>query len=264
MAFRDDSVAAHARADSLERELARAREELGQLRALEPVAAPARMSGAARAAIAWLASALALFGAAFFSGFVVSGRAAEIVGIGLGAGGALVLCLAVALTAIAHLVVVVPPNQLAVLSGRRHQEPDGSVVGFRILRGGRAIRMPVIESLHFMDLTNLPLVFEVRNCQARTGALVLKVVANVKVASEMPLVLNAVERFLSRSRADIAEVASQTLEGTLRGVVASFTVEEVRSDRVRVAAAVLEEAEADMSKLGLVVDTLTIQDVGAA
>jgi flotillin len=72
---------------------------------------------------------------------------------------------------------------------------------------------------------------------------------------------NAVERFLGRSREEIYHIAKETLEGNLRGVLASLTPEEVNEDKVRFAQTLLEEAEHDMSRMGLVLDTLKIQNV---
>jgi flotillin len=86
-------------------------------------------------------------------------------------------------------------------------------------------------------------------------------VANVKLPGEDPLLSNAVERFLGRTREEIYYIAKETLEGNLRGVLASLTPEEVNEDKQAFAAKLLDEAEHDMSRMGLVLDTLKIQNV---
>jgi flotillin len=86
-------------------------------------------------------------------------------------------------------------------------------------------------------------------------------VANFKVAGEEPLVNNAVERFLGRSRQDIMRIARETLEGNLRGVLSQLTPEQVNEDKVRFAQTLIEEAEHDMGRMGLALDTLKIQNV---
>src|SRR5262249_27584 len=72
---------------------------------------------------------------------------------------------------------------------------------------------------------------------------------------------NAVERFLDRSPDQIAAIAKETLEGNVRGVLAQLTPEQVNADKTAFANKLLEEAEHDMQRIGLVLDTLKIQNV---
>jgi flotillin len=86
-------------------------------------------------------------------------------------------------------------------------------------------------------------------------------VANVKIAGHSPAIDNALERFLGMSREEIIKIAKDTLEGNLRGVLSQMTPEEVNNDKITFAEKLLEEAEHDLTKLGLVLDTLKIQNV---
>ena len=86
-------------------------------------------------------------------------------------------------------------------------------------------------------------------------------VANIKVAGEEPTIHNAIERLLGKSRKEIEKLAQETLEGNLRGVLASLTPEQVNEDKIAFAKNLLEEAEDDLEKLGLVLDTLQIQNI---
>jgi len=259
--FRDDHLATRARADALEQELAQARDELAAERASGATVAAARPT---RVPAVLAGGSLVLFALAYVSAYMVSGYEAEVVGVTLAVAGAVVACLAVSVLLIAQLLVVVPPNQVAILSGRSHRAPDGSVLGFRIVRGGRVLRMPIIEALHFMDLSNMPIELELGDCHSKSGRLAIRAIANTKIAGDMPHVVHAIERFLGRDRADVALVARQTLEGALRGVVAAISLEEARDDPTRLASMVAAEAESDLQKLGLVLDTLTITRVDAS
>ncbi|NEP76169.1 flotillin family protein, partial [Okeania sp. SIO2G5] len=69
------------------------------------------------------------------------------------------------------------------------------------------------------------------------------------------------ERLLGKSRKEIEAIAKETLEGNLRGVLASLTPEQVNEDKIAFAKSLLEEAEDDLEKLGLVLDTLKIQNI---
>jgi flotillin len=86
-------------------------------------------------------------------------------------------------------------------------------------------------------------------------------VANIKLPGEEPLLHNAVERFLGQPRQHIMKIAKETLEGNLRGVLAQLTPEEVNQDKTRFAHTLLEEAEHDLNRMGLVLDTLKIQNI---
>src|SRR5688500_5697845 len=71
----------------------------------------------------------------------------------------------------------------------------------------------------------------------------------------------ATDRFLGKTRSEIMRIANETLEGNLRGVLAQLTPEEVNQDKARFAHILLEEAEHDLHRMGLVLDTLKIQNI---
>jgi flotillin len=86
-------------------------------------------------------------------------------------------------------------------------------------------------------------------------------VANVKISSKSAQLANAVERFLGMTREQIMAIARETLEGNLRGVLSTLTPEEVNQDREKFAGELLHEADHDLGRLGLELDTLKIQHV---
>ncbi len=168
----------------------------------------------------------------------------------------------VIMVSISRLLLICHPNEIVILSGRKRRLPDGSTVGYRIIRGGRAIRVPLIEKAARMSLETLPLDLSVYNAYSK-GGIPLKVdaIANIKIDSNEPVLGNAVERFLGKKREEIHEIAKDTLEGNLRGVVATLTPEEVNEDRLKFASSLIEEADSDLAALGLQLDTLKIQNV---
>ena len=168
----------------------------------------------------------------------------------------------IALRFVAGLLIIAQPNEAVVISGRRRRLPDGSVVGYRVVRGGRVLRIPFIERVDRLDLTNIALEIGLKGLYARGGAVVaVKVAANVKISGREPELCNAVERFLGRGRGEVALVARETVEGAIRGIVARLTPDELREDPERVAHEILMEVGDDMSKLGLVLDTLKIVEL---
>ncbi len=161
-----------------------------------------------------------------------------------------------------RLLYVAEPNEALIFVGSRRALPDGRVAGYRMIRGGRGIRKPMLETVHRLDLTMFTIEVAVHGAFSR-GGIPLSVlgVANVKVASEEPLIDNAVERFLGKPRQELMRIAKETLEGNLRGVLAQLTPEEVNEDKVRFAQTLIEEAEHDMNRMGLSLQTLKVQNV---
>lgn len=161
-----------------------------------------------------------------------------------------------------RFMVVGKPNEVLVLSGRDHKLPDGTVVGYRVVHGGRTIRWPIIEQIQRVDLRLMPIQINIRGAYSEGGIpLDVHAIANVKVSSRPGIVRNAIERFLGRDRKEILRVAQETLEGNLRGVLATLTPEEVNENRLKFATELAKEAEPDLEKLGLEIETLKIQNV---
>jgi len=175
---------------------------------------------------------------------------------------AAVVLIWIVLAVVNHLLTICGPNEILVISGRRHALPDGSTVGYKVLHGGRGLRIPILEEINRMDTRLIPVTVEVKNAYSRGGIpLVVHAVANVKIATDPRLVRNAIERLLSVPTSQIAMVAQQTLEGVLREVVAELTPEEVNEDRLKFAATLMRNAKDDFDKLGLELDVLKIQSV---
>lgn len=160
-----------------------------------------------------------------------------------------------------NLLYICGPNEVLIFSGAQ-RKVEGVSVGYRVIKGGSSIRRPLIESVDKLDLTNMIIEVSVTNAYSKGGIpLTVQGVANVKVAGHEPVLNNAIERFLSWDRNAIMQVAKDTLEGNLRGVLSQLTPEQVNEDKIMFAEKLLEEAENDLTKLGLVLDTLKVQNV---
>ncbi|HKA86933.1 MAG TPA: SPFH domain-containing protein [Haliangiales bacterium] len=175
---------------------------------------------------------------------------------------ALVVAFGFILITVVRNTFVCAPSEVLIFSGRRWTLADGKVVGFRCVRGGRAMRMPLIEAVDRMQLTNMAIELSVQNAFSRGGVpLNVVAVANIKIPSEEPLLHNALERFLGCTRQQIIFVAKDTLEGNLRGVIAELTPEEINQKKDMFQQKLIEEAHRDLQRLGLVLDNLQIQNI---
>jgi flotillin len=127
---------------------------------------------------------------------------------------------------------------------------------------GRKWRIPVIERVDRMETTTMSVDVVVQNAYS-AGNIPLRIhaIANVKIQTHPRMLRNAIERFLGRSADEIRLVAQQTLEGSLREVLAQMTPEQVNEDRLAFADNLAKSARDDFDKLGLQLDTLKIQNV---
>ncbi|MCB0825825.1 MAG: flotillin family protein [Armatimonadetes bacterium] len=165
------------------------------------------------------------------------------------------------LLSLKSLLWICQPNEVLIFSGGRRTS-GGRSLGYEIVKGGRRFRKPFIEKVDRIDLTNMIIELEARSAYTKGGIPVhVQGVANVKIAGHEPLLDNAIERFLGRSRTDVMLIAKSTLEGSLRGVLATLTPEQLNEDRSLFAEKLVQEVEQDMTALGLTVDTLKIQNI---
>ena len=154
------------------------------------------------------------------------------------------------------------PNEILIISGRKYKQSGSKEVGYRVIFGGRAFVLPIIERVERMDMTTMPIPVEVNNSYAKGGTpLNIQAIANVKVSSKPNIAGNAIERFLGRNQSEIRRVVRETLEGNLRGVVANLTPQQVNEDRLNFAERIADDVDRDLNKLGLHLDTLKVQSV---
>jgi flotillin len=158
--------------------------------------------------------------------------------------------------------IKVSPNAVAVLSGRKRKLADGRVVGYRMVRGGAALRIPLLEKVEYLHLNVMTIPLEIRRAYTLKGVPVsVKAVANVKIRGDELSLQAAAERFLGMTPVEVQKVIFQTLEGHLRSILGTLTVEEVNSDRQSFAQKLTSEATVDLEKMGIGVDVLTIQEI---
>ncbi|XP_013913687.1 PREDICTED: flotillin-2 [Thamnophis sirtalis] len=86
-------------------------------------------------------------------------------------------------------------------------------------------------------------------------------VAQVKIMTDKELLAVACEQFLGKNVQDIKNVVLQTLEGHLRSILGTLTVEQIYQDRDQFAKLVREVAAPDVGRMGIEILSFTIKDV---
>ena len=183
-------------------------------------------------------------------------------GLLIGTALVVVFVLLAVITIVNSLMVICPPNRVAIITGRQRILSNGRTVGYRIIKGGRSYRIPIFEQVAWMDLNTIPLEVSVTNAYSK-GTIPLNVqgIANVKISSKEGVLENAAERFLNVPNAQIGQIAKETLEANLRGVLATLSPEEVNEDRLKFSQQLIDEADDDIKTLGLDLDVMKIQNV---
>jgi len=160
----------------------------------------------------------------------------------------------------------VGPNEVLVISGRKRRmtEPDGTVreVGFRIVKGGGVFVYPVFEKVDILKLELMTIDVQTPEVYTSKGVPVkVDGVAQIKVKGDDISIATAAEQFLSKGTDDIKNIAMQTLEGHLRAILGTMTVEEIYQNRDAFASKVQEVAAGDMANMGLGIVSFTIRDI---
>jgi flotillin len=162
--------------------------------------------------------------------------------------------------------IKVGPNEVMIVSGMRHSitDPNGhrKTVGYRIKAGGGTFVWPVFEKAEILSLELMTIDVKTPSVYTSTGVpVVVDGVAQVKVRSDDLSIRTAAERFLSKSPAEIMNVALQTLEGHLRAIIGKLSVEELYRDREAFAQKVQEVSSGDFANMGLSIDSFTIKEI---
>src|SRR5437870_1477709 len=161
----------------------------------------------------------------------------------------------------------VGPNEVLVVSGRKHRyrDPDGRahMRGFRVVKGGGTFVMPVIEKVDRLSLELLTIDVQQEQDVYTSKGVPVRVdgVAQIKVKGDDISISTAAEQFLSKQTEEIKNIAMQTLEGHLRAILGTMTVEDIYQNRDAFASKVQEVAAGDMANMGLAIVSFTIRDI---
>jgi flotillin len=178
----------------------------------------------------------------------------------------LALAFILAIYAVARRYKKVGPNQVMIISGRKYKikTPDGRIeeVGFRIRRGGGAFIVPLLEKVDLLGLEIMTLDVTTPEVYTKPGVpIIVDGVAQVKVGGDEQSIRTAAEQFLGKTPDQIKDIALQTVEGHLRAIIGTMTVEDIYKNRDQFASSVQEVAVADLANMGLQIVSFTMKDI---
>jgi len=160
----------------------------------------------------------------------------------------------------------VGPNQALIIAGKggRIAIGDGRFDrrGYRIVQGGGTFVWPIIEKADVLTLEIMTIDVQTPEVYTLQGVPVLvDGVAQIKIRGEQSAIATAAEQFLGKGQTEIHHVAQQTLEGHLRAILGTLTVEEIYKNRDAFAQQVQKVAYEDMANMGLQIVSFTIRNI---
>jgi flotillin len=149
------------------------------------------------------------------------------------------------------------PNEALLISGSRRKAEDTQ---FRIVTGHGCFVMPIKQKARFLSLS-LQEAEIAEDCITTQGIrLHIRAIAAFKIGDDSVSIANAARRFLSEQN-NMEELVGRIFAGHLRSIIGSLTVEEIIRERDRLSQEVKEGSHGEMEKLGIVVDSLQIQEI---
>lgn len=134
--------------------------------------------------------------------------------------------------------------------------------GPKIVKAGGSFVWPVIQHADFLSLQvqtldiKTPEVYTVKGVPVMVDG-----VAQVKIKGDIESISTAAEQFLGKPATELQSICTQTLEGHLRAILGTMSVEDVYKNRDEFARQVQEIAADDLNKMGFQIVSFTIRDV---
>ena len=135
----------------------------------------------------------------------------------------------------------------------------------RCIHGGAAFVWPMIQAYQFLDLTPLPIDIKLEGAPTQDNIdLHVPSTFTVGISTEAGVKENAAERLLGLTLNDIQQLARDIIFGQMRHVIANMTFEELTTDRDKLIKNISEHVGLGLTKVGLRLINVNIQDVSAS
>ncbi|GAA1956304.1 flotillin family protein [Amycolatopsis minnesotensis] len=150
------------------------------------------------------------------------------------------------------------PDEAMLISGGKNKAAGGAP--FRVVTGHGAFILPFFRKVRFLTLS-MTEAEVTENCVTKQAiALKVRAVIAFKVGNDTESIVNAGQRFLS-DQEQMSVLTGRIFAGHLRSIVGSMTVEEIVTERQKLANEVLDGSAVEMAKIGLTIDSLQIQSI---
>jgi uncharacterized membrane protein YqiK len=149
------------------------------------------------------------------------------------------------------------PDEAMLVSGGKYGREGAP---FRVVIGHGSFVMPAFRKVRYLTLS-MQEAEVAEMCVTRQGiTLSVRAVIAFKVGNDEESIINAGQRFLS-DQDQMSVLTGRIFAGHLRSIIGSMTVEEIVTERQKLATEVLDGSKAEMATIGLIVDSLQIQSI---
>lgn len=180
-------------------------------------------------------------------------------------GNPVLVSIGIALIAIVALIFIslgilsmwkkVPQNMAAIITGMKK----------RVISGGGGLVIPILERADYISLQNMNIEVNVTGLSSTGVDIKVGALTILKVKNDQQSILAAMEQFNRGNPEDtvdvIIETSKEVLEGKLREILSTMTVEELYKNREKFASSVQEVAAAEMADMGLEIKAFTIKEI---
>ncbi|MBO5635674.1 MAG: flotillin family protein [Bacteroidales bacterium] len=174
----------------------------------------------------------------------------------------LVAVLFVTFTAILRRYKRCPSDKVMVIYGKTGKNKSGSISSARCIHGGASFIWPVFQDYAFLDLKPISIECNLTNALSKQNIRVdVPCRFTVGISTEADSMTNAAERLLGLTIENIQNIATDILFGQLRLVIATMDIEEINADRDKFLAAVSQNVEAELRKIGLKLINVNVTDI---
>ena len=155
-----------------------------------------------------------------------------------------------------------PSDKVMVIYGKTGKNKSGSISSARCIHGGASFIWPVFQDYAFLDLKPISIECNLTNALSKQNIRVdVPCRFTVGLSIEADSMTNVAERLFGLSIDNIQNIATDILFGQLRLVIATMDIEEINADRDKFLAAVSQNVEAELRKIGLKLINVNVTDI---
>ena len=155
-----------------------------------------------------------------------------------------------------------PSDKIMVVYGSIGKNGDGSNRSAKCIHGGAEFIIPVFQSYAYLDLTPISIQVDLKNALSKQNIRIdVPSRFTVGISTEPGVMQNAAERLLGLKLAEIQELSKDIIFGQLRLIIATMDIEEINTNRDKFLAAVSENVETELKKIGLRLINVNVTDI---
>lgn len=155
-----------------------------------------------------------------------------------------------------------PSDKIMVVYGSIGKNKDGSNRSAKCIHGGAEFVVPVFQSYAYLDLTPISIQVDLKNALSKQNIRIdVPSRFTVGISTEPGVMQNAAERLLGLKLTEIQELSKDIIFGQLRLIIATMDIEEINTNRDKFLAAVSENVETELKKIGLRLINVNVTDI---